>query len=63
MSRGLNPDAPKPYQPPKGNHSFTQLRPPLKRKQSLGKRMRKQEKSRRWMNIEFLLRSYATDLE
>ncbi len=32
MSRGLNPDAPKPYQPPKGNSLLTQVPQSIKRK-------------------------------
>jgi hypothetical protein len=32
MSRGLNPDAPKPYQPPKGTSRPTQPLPPTRRK-------------------------------
>ena len=32
MSRGLNPDAPKPYQPPKGNPFLTKLPQSMKRK-------------------------------
>lgn len=51
MSRGLNPDAPKPYNPPKRTPLLTQPPQSTRKRPSSARRTKRQEKSRRWMSI------------
>ena len=63
ISRGLNPDAPKPPQPPKGIQLLTQNLPKMTKKLKLGRWMTKPKKLKAWTSIKFPWRNYATDLE
>ena len=52
LSRGLNPDAPLPPQPPKGTPFLSQDPPKMRRKPTIAGRIRKPTRSRRWMSTK-----------
>ena len=54
LSRGLNPDAPLPPQPPKGTPFCSQDLPKMRRKPTIAGRIRRQMRSRRWISIKSL---------
>jgi hypothetical protein len=62
IERGLNPDAPKPPPAIKSKAFVIQSHQQIKNKLGIRKRIRKQMKYPRWMNIEFHLNSYAIDM-
>ena len=52
ISRGLNPDAPLPPQPPKGTPFFSQDPPKMRRKPIIAGRTKRQTRSRRWISTK-----------
>lgn len=52
MSRGLNPDVPKPVNPPKCKLCSTQTRPKMLRRLRLARWIRRPAKYRRWTNTK-----------
>jgi hypothetical protein len=59
ISRGLNPDAPKPPQAPKGTFLFIQMLLEMSRRPMPARWTKRQVKFRRWMNTRLLYRSCA----
>ena len=63
IERGLNPDAPKPPAAPKGKAFLIQAHPSIKSRLVIRKKMKRQTRYPTWTNIEFLLKSFALDME
>jgi len=52
MSRGLNPDVPRPAEPHKCIFNLIKTRLKMLRKQKVGRWIKKQEKSKKWTSIK-----------
>ncbi len=63
LSKGLNPDVPRPAAHNVGIFYLIQLHQKIKNKLKVEKPMRKQLRSQKWTNTEFPLKNSATDLE
>ena len=63
LTKGLNPDVPRPVNPSPGKKYDIQLPLKIKNKLKVEKQMRKHHKFQKWMNTGFLFKNYAIDLE
>lgn len=63
LSKGLNPDVPRPVNQSPGKFEVIQLLQRMKNKLKVKKLMKRHQRFKRWINTEYLWKNYAIDLE
>jgi hypothetical protein len=63
LSKGLNPDVPRPANQSPGKFEVIQLLQRMKNKLKVEKLMKRHQIFKRWINTEYLWKNYAIDLE